>query len=138
MRRRDFIVGFGGAAAWPLVVGAQQPERMRRIGVLWDGRKATPKRGAGFTRSCRDFRSWVGRWPQREDGRSFRRPRRQDADVRQGVGGPTSRRDSRRRDSGYRCTPAGDTNDPHRLCGRLRPGLEVPTTLLAIADEVIE
>jgi putative ABC transport system substrate-binding protein len=34
MRRREFILGLGGAAAWPLAVCAQQGERMRRIGVL--------------------------------------------------------------------------------------------------------
>ena len=34
MRRREFIATLGSAAAWPLVVQAQQAERMRRIGVL--------------------------------------------------------------------------------------------------------
>src|SRR5262245_12194905 len=34
MRRREFVVGLGGAATWPLTARAQQSDRMRRVAVL--------------------------------------------------------------------------------------------------------
>ncbi len=58
MRRREFIVGLGSAIASPLLAHAQQPERMRRVGVLMNFRSEASegqKRVAAFKKALQDL-----------------------------------------------------------------------------------
>jgi putative ABC transport system substrate-binding protein len=68
MRRREFITLIGGAAAtWPLAARAQQPEPMRRIGVLMN-RAADDAEGHAFVAAFQQVLQQLG-W---SDGRNVR------------------------------------------------------------------
>jgi putative tryptophan/tyrosine transport system substrate-binding protein len=53
IRRREFILTLGGAAAWPLAERAQQPERTRRIGIILPA-----------AADDAEFQTWVGAFLQ--------------------------------------------------------------------------
>jgi putative ABC transport system substrate-binding protein len=78
MRRRDFISLIGGAVAgWPLAARAQQPERMRRIGLLVSTAADNPEaqaRKAAFLQGLQQL-GWI-------EGRNVR------IDHRWGAGDP--------------------------------------------------
>ena len=78
MKRREFITLLGGAAAaWPVTVRAQQPDRMRRIGLLVNVSEADPGRQR-FIGTFLQALQQLG-W---EDGRNLR------IDIRWGAGDP--------------------------------------------------
>jgi putative ABC transport system substrate-binding protein len=71
LRRREFIAGLGGAAAWPLSARAQQGDRVRQIGVLVPGDENDPVGKtfvSAFTKALADL-GWT-------DGRNVRIDRR--------------------------------------------------------------
>jgi putative tryptophan/tyrosine transport system substrate-binding protein len=79
--RRSFIALLGGAVAWPLTARAQQPERMRRIGVFMSlaaDDKQAQARLAAFLQGLQEL-GWT-------DGRNVR------IDIRWGTGDPDRNR----------------------------------------------
>src|SRR5262245_23105519 len=60
LERRKFLATLGGAAAWPLAVRAEQPDGMRRIGVLMGLAEDDPEIRARFAafRQGLEKRGW--------------------------------------------------------------------------------
>src|SRR5262245_23129735 len=58
MKRRAFIILLGGAAAWPLTARAQQPARMRRIGVLMTTAADDPEGQARVAAFLQGLQQW--------------------------------------------------------------------------------
>ena len=114
MRRREFLGVLGGAAAaWPLAARAQQPERMRRIGVLMAAAADDPEyraRLAAFLQGLQQL-GWT-------DGRNVRIDTRWGAgdaerysQIRGGIGRARAGRHPGHWRRGARAAAAGD---PHR------------------------
>src|SRR5215471_10142662 len=64
MNRRETIALLGGATAWPLAARAQQPDRVRRIGVLMPGDETDPVRKtyvSAFTQALQELGWIIGR-----------------------------------------------------------------------------
>jgi len=71
MKRREFILALGGATAWPLAVRAQQPDRVRLIGMLIAVAESDPvgQRNAAIFRQSLQELGWT-------EGRSLNIERR--------------------------------------------------------------
>jgi ABC-type uncharacterized transport system substrate-binding protein len=81
VRRREFIAGLGGAAAWPLAARAQQGGGMRRIGVLM-AYDASDQEGQAWVAAFRDGLQKLG-WTEGRNVRIDSRWAAADAESRQ-------------------------------------------------------
>jgi putative ABC transport system substrate-binding protein len=124
LRRREFIAGLGGAAAWQLAARAQQPQRMRRIGVLMNLTADDPEsvdRVATFAQGLAELGWTIGRNVQ--------------VDIRWAVGDP----ELFRRSAGELVALAPDVVVAHGLVGTgwlVRATRTVPIVFVNTTDPV--
>jgi putative ABC transport system substrate-binding protein len=122
VKRREFITLLSGAATWPRAARAQQPERMRRIGVLM-GTSADQEGGdfAAFPRGLQEL-GWT-------DGRNVR------IDNRWGAGSP----DTIRKYAAELAALAPDvilTSGTATMAALLHATRTVPIVFVNVADPV--
>ena len=121
--RRKLITLLGGAAvSWPLRARAQQPERMRRIGVLM----GWPESDLEAQAQIAAFRDGLQKLGWMEAAISYRNSlgdtyrRGGDATVRKGISRATARRHSCEHHTHHDRTAATNALHPHRFRDRRR------------------
>ena len=95
MRRRKFLGILGGAAAWPVASKAQQPERVRHVGmlnILGSDDPEAQARSEVFEQTLQQLGWTVGR-DLKIETRQIGRDRRQPSPLRGGVGRTRAGRD---------------------------------------------
>jgi putative ABC transport system substrate-binding protein len=126
MKRRDFITLLGGAAAWPLAAGAQQGERVRRVGVLMNAPEGDPS-----------YRSYAEAFAQALQRLGWREGKNLHLDVRWSAGDPE-------RIGAYAMELAGTTPDlilassSAYLTALLRTTRTIPIVFVQVSDPVAQ
>ena len=122
MKRRAFIAGLGSAATWAVTARAQQGDRVRRVGVLMSGDEndsVIKARVSAFIQSLAGL-GWTEGRNVRMDLRWAGDDNNQIRAIAQELVGLQPRHHPDTHDPGDRCSPAGDADDPDRLCERGR------------------
>jgi putative tryptophan/tyrosine transport system substrate-binding protein len=126
MRRRDFIGVISGAAAWPLAARAQQPERMRRVGVLMNAPESDPS-----------YRSYAAAFAQALQRLGWREGKNLHLDIRWSAGDPE-------RIGAYAAELAGMSPDlilassSANLTALLRTTRTIPIVFVQVSDPVVQ
>src|SRR5262245_15488774 len=125
MRRREFVGLLGGAAAaWPLTARAQQPERLRRIGVL-----------LGYAETDQAAQSWLATMERRLSELGWNTGRNIRVDVRWAAGEARLHQIHAKELVGVPCDVivAGSTPDVAALLQETRT---IPIVFAASADPI--